>query len=90
MISKLTIILEETRGENKERLYQFIIPMGAPLAEVEEMALLMVEGAKEVCQKSKEQNEALAAKAAAEAAPAVPVDAEVVDASVPVSETAAS
>lgn len=71
MISKIAIVLEQTRGENNERLYQFVIPMGSPLEEVEQMAALMVEGAKEVCQKAKEQNEAMAAQAAAAQ---IPVD----------------
>jgi hypothetical protein len=75
MVSKAAIIIEETKNE---RLYQFVVPMGVPFAEAEEMALLMVEAIRELAKNAAAQDEAAKAKAAEEAAPAEAIQAEIV------------
>lgn len=55
MISKGVIIIEEVKNE---RLYQFIVPMGSPFVDAEEVALLMVEAVRELAKQAAAQAEA--------------------------------
>ncbi len=57
MISKAAIVIEETKNE---RLYQFVVPMGAPFAEAEELALMMVEAIRELAKNAAKQAETAA------------------------------
>ena len=76
MDQKSAVIFESIKGENKERTYQFIIPVGAPFGEVFDVAFEALNAAEGLAKQAMDAAQKAIADAKSKDAPATPVDAE--------------